>query len=89
MLDLCTQGLNTGVGPPNSSLLVESESELSYQSLLTLTLTELSSPVGRHPCRAPSSHELSQSDIHSRTQSKTRQAASVAGEAVTIVDKPF
>ena len=31
---------------------------------LTLTLTKLSSPVGRHPCRAPSSPELSQSDIH-------------------------
>ena len=29
---------------------------------LTLIFTELSSPVGRHPCRAPSSPELSQSD---------------------------
>ena len=33
--------------------------------------------------------QLSQSDINSRTQSRTRQAASVAGEAVTIVEKPF
>ena len=56
---------------------------------LNLNLKLLSSPVGRHPCRAPSSPELSQSDIHSRTQSRTRQAASVAGEAVTIVEKPF
>ena len=60
-----------------------------FKNSLTLTLTKLSSPVGRHPCRAPSSPELSQSDIQSRTQSRTRQAASVAGEAVTIVEKPF
>ena len=56
---------------------------------MTMTLTELSSPVGRHLCRAPSSPELSQFEIYSRTQSRTRQAASVAGEAVTIVEKPF
>ena len=39
MLDLCTQGLldhvrlSTGVGPPNSSLLVESESESPWYNM--------------------------------------------------------
>ena len=59
------------------------------QSNMNLNLKLLSVQLSGYSCHALSSPELSQSDIHSRTQSRTRQAANVAGEAVTIVEKPF
>ena len=42
-----------------------------------------------YSCLAPSSPELSPPGIHPRTEPRTRQAASEAGEAVVIVEKPF